>query len=98
MLHSLHRRLGLKTTPGIFFPSAAFILLFSAATIAFPQTMIDVFGAVSGWILTYLGWFYVLGTALCALFLVYVCVSRFGRIKLGPDDSEPQIPPWPGSA
>lgn len=90
MLHSLHRRLGLKTTPGIFFPAAAFILLFSAATIAFPQTMIDVFGTVSEWIMTYLGWLYVLGTALFAFFLIYVCVSRFGRIKLGPDDSEPQ--------
>lgn len=90
MLHSLHRRLGLKTTPGIFFPAAGFIILFSLITIAFPQPMIKVFGAVSNWIITYLGWFYVLGTVFFGVFLVYVCLSRFGRIKLGPDDSEPE--------
>ena len=90
MLIKLHNRLGLRTSPSIFFPAALFILGFAAITIIFPEAMISVFGEVSEWIMTYLGWFYILGTVLFGLFLIYVCATRFGRIKLGPDDAQPE--------
>lgn len=90
MLHKLHDRLGLRTSPTIFFPAAGFILIFAVLTVLFPEAMIGSFGKISDWIMTYLGWFYILGTVLFGLFLIYVCFSRFGRIKLGPDDATPE--------
>src|SRR5690606_1478911 len=47
------------------------------------------FGQVQAWIVHSAGWFYVLSVALFLLFVVYLAASEFGRIKLGPDHSEP---------
>src|SRR5690625_5545336 len=33
-----------------------------------------------------MGWFYVLGVTTFLVFLIYIALSRFRRIKLGPDD------------
>ncbi|MCM3510354.1 BCCT family transporter [Rothia sp. P100] len=89
MLNKIHDALGLRTSPSIFFGSAGFILLFTALMVVFPTAMSDGFGAISTFIITYLGWIYVLGNAIFFIFLIYIAMSRFGRIKLGPDDAEP---------
>ncbi|MFW0169242.1 BCCT family transporter [Rothia sp. P4278] len=89
MLTKLHNLLGLRTSPAIFFSSAFFIVLFTALMAAFPTTMSDGIGAVSGFIIKYLGWVYTLGIAIFFFFLVYMAMSRFGRIKIGDDDAEP---------
>lgn len=47
------------------------------------------FGAVQGWIVETAGWFYILAVATFLVFVVLLAVSGFGRIKLGPDHSEP---------
>ncbi len=90
VLTKLHDRLGLRTNPQIFFASVGFIILFTASFIAFPHVMQEVFGATSNFLIRYLGWFYVLGNAIFFIFLMYMAMSRFGRVKLGPDDSEPE--------
>lgn len=89
MLNKIHDALGLRTSPSIFFGSAGFILLFTALMVVFPTAMSDGFGTISTFIITYLGWIYVLGNAIFFIFLIYIAMSRFGRIKLGPDDAEP---------
>jgi len=54
------------------------------------------FAGVSGWILDNLGWFYVLGVTVFLVFLLYIAASRFGRVRLGPDDEGPEHsgPTW----
>lgn len=89
MLNKIHDALGLRTSPSIFFGSAGFILLFTALMVVFPTAMSEGFGTISAFIITYLGWIYVLGNAIFFIFLIYIAMSRFGRIKLGPDDAEP---------
>lgn len=89
MLNKIHDALGLRTSPSIFFGSAGFILLFTALMVVFPTAMSNGFGTISTFIITYLGWIYVLGNAIFFIFLIYIAMSRFGRIKLGPDDAEP---------
>lgn len=89
MLNKIHDALGLRTSPSIFFGSAGFILLFTALMVVFPTAMSEGFGTISTFIITYLGWIYVLGNAIFFIFLIYIAMSRFGRIKLGPDDAEP---------
>ncbi|MFW0184898.1 BCCT family transporter [Rothia sp. CCM 9418] len=70
--------------------SAAFIMLFTLAMVVFPKPMAEIFGVTASFIIKYLGWFYVLGNALFFIFLIYIACSRFGRVKLGPDDAEPE--------
>ena len=90
MLNKLHDRLGLRTNPVIFFSSALFIIVFTLLMMAFPTAMSDGIGIISDFIITYLGWVYTLGIAIFFFFLIYMAMSRFGRVKIGDDDAEPE--------
>lgn len=90
MLYKIHDKLGLRTSPSIFFISAGFVILFTVAMAIFPTPVGNAFGVMSDFIIKYLGWFYVLGVAIFAIFLLYMAASRFGRIKIGDDDAEPE--------
>jgi len=74
----------------VFFTSGALILgmvLFAAIA---PGIVQDVFSSVQAWIFTNASWFYMLTVAFILLSTVYVALSRYGDIKLGPDHSEPE--------
>ncbi|WGH82940.1 BCCT family transporter [Auritidibacter ignavus] len=90
MLTRLHDALRLKTSPVIFFSSAGIIILFVIATVTFTEPMGDAVEVASDWLLTNLGWFYILGVTVFLAFLVYIALGRFGRVKLGPDDAKPE--------
>lgn len=47
--------------------------------------------AVTGWISTNLGWFYILTATVAVAFVVYVAIGKTGTIRLGPDHSRPQF-------
>ena len=81
--------LGLRTGSVIFTGSAVVIVAFVALTLAFTEQVDAVFAAVTGWILENLGWFYILGVTVFLVFLVFIAASRFGRIRLGPEDEAP---------
>ncbi|MFP4127920.1 MAG: BCCT family transporter, partial [Desulfonatronovibrio sp.] len=49
----------------------------------------DVFGSIQNWIVQTAGWFYILAVATFLLFVVFLGLSRYGDIKLGPDHSSP---------
>lgn len=70
--------------------SAGFILAFTIVMASFPDTVGGMVGQMAQFIITYMGWFYVLGVALFFFFLIYMAVSRFGRIKIGDDDAVPE--------
>jgi len=44
-----------------------------------------------GWLETTFGWLFILVSASFLLFSGYLAVTRYGNIKLGPDDSEPEF-------
>ncbi|MEN5072825.1 BCCT family transporter [Isoptericola cucumis] len=88
-LDALARRLGLRTDPTIFFVSAVLMVLFLAMLLVFPEQIGGVFGDSREWIVTNLGWFFILGVTVWVLFLAYVALSRFGHLRLGDDDSRP---------
>ena len=90
MLNRLHDMLRLRTSAPIFFGAAAVITFFVLATVLFTDPMDAVVSVASEWLYTNLGWFYVLGVTFFLIFLLYLAVSRFGRVKLGPDDEEPE--------
>lgn len=90
MLQRLHDVLRLRTSPIVFFGSAAIVLGFVILTLLMPTGMGEFFGAGSGWIYDHLGWFYISGVTIFLIFLVYIAVGRFGRIKLGSDGDQPE--------
>ncbi|MGO1510968.1 MAG: BCCT family transporter [Actinomycetaceae bacterium] len=90
MLTRLHDMLRLRTSPVIFFGAAAILLGYVIVTIVFTGPLDRGVGAASDWLLTNLGWFYILGVTVFLIFLIFIAVGRFGRVKLGPDDEPPE--------
>jgi choline/glycine/proline betaine transport protein len=78
-----------KTSPPVFFGSAAVIFAVVAVGAAAPDVMDDLFSTLQGWIVDTFGWFYMLSVAVFLVFALGLAASGLGRIKLGPDDAEP---------
>ncbi len=67
--------------------SAAFCLWGVVALDSFSSVL----AAIVGWITTDLGWVYMLITTFFLFFVVYLAFSRYGKIKLGQPDDEPEF-------
>ena len=96
MLTRLHDALRLRTSPPIFFGAATVIIAFVLVTIIFTEPLDAAVTVASEWLYTNLGWFYILGLTLFLVFLIYIALGRFGRVKLGPDGEAPEHsgPAW----
>lgn len=90
MLTKLADALKLRTNPTIFFLSAALVLAFVVVTVAATSTMDRVFSVASAWVISNLGWLYILGVTSFLAFLIFLLAGRFGRVRLGRDDESPQ--------
>jgi glycine betaine transporter len=56
-----------------------------------PDRMGQVTGDTLTWLENSFGWLFVLTTAAFVVFSGYLALSRYGNVKLGPDDSEPEF-------
>lgn len=74
----------------VFIPSIFVITLLVVGTVANPRLAGDVFSSTLAFITNDFGWFYMLAVALFLIFIVTVAISPWGKIKLGPDHSEPE--------
>lgn len=90
MFESIERAFGLRTNPPVFFTSAAFILLFLLAGVIWPAQTADLFGTLAAGIARNLGWFYILAVTGIVGFTLWVGISRYGSLRLGPPDSRPE--------
>ncbi|WP_347330471.1 BCCT family transporter [Marinimicrobium locisalis] len=79
----------IKINPPVFYGAAILSLIFVLGTIIAPERASTLFGAVQSWVVHTAGWFYILAVALFLIFVVVLAFSSYGRIKLGPDHSEP---------
>ena len=69
--------------------SLIIVIAFSAWGIISPTS----FGAAAGGVFSFLtekfGWFYLISMFLFVVFLILLACSKFGKVRLGPDDSRP---------
>jgi len=78
--------------PRVFWGASGIIAALLLTTIAMPGSADHAFKAAQAWTIDTFGWFYI---AAVAVFLVVVLVLGFGpagKLKLGPDDAEPDFP------
>lgn len=90
------RRFRLQTDPLIFFTAAGFILIFVAGTLAFGEGARNLYANVSGTLMGHFSWLYIGGVSFIFVFLIGIFVSRYGNLKIGDDDDEPEYstPVW----
>ncbi|MFR9801955.1 BCCT family transporter [Pseudonocardia sp. RS010] len=88
-MEKLANRLGLRTNAHIFFWSAGLMVTFLVVLLTFQDPIGRAFGAGREWIVTNLGWFFILGVTSWLIFLVWLAVSKHGRLRLGKDSDRP---------
>ena len=67
--------------------AAAFVIIGAV----WPEQMGEETTEALTWVTGNFGWLFVLTSAGFVLFSAYLAISRYGNIKLGPDDSEPEF-------
>jgi choline/glycine/proline betaine transport protein len=75
--------------PTVFFPAAGIIIGFVILVVIFVDQFASAFASAQEFINTTLGWFYILAVTLFLVFVIFLALSPYGRIRLGPDDSRP---------
>lgn len=79
------------TNPPVFIISAVMVVVFLLAGWLFTDTVSSGATALQNFITQYFGWFYILGVSAFLVFVVGLLFTRYGRVKLGPDDSRPEF-------
>jgi glycine betaine transporter len=77
--------------PVVFYISAAITALFVAWGVLDTGSLSSAATSALGWLIDTFGWFFVLSTFGFLVFAVFLGLSRFGRIRLGADDEEPEF-------
>lgn len=82
----------LKTTlkKGIFVPSMVFILLVSSTSVLYPDVTEHLLNAIKNFIFVNLNWMYVWAVTAFVIFLIYLMFSKYGKIRLGDNESRPE--------
>ncbi|MEZ0495102.1 BCCT family transporter [Sphingomonas sp. IW22] len=81
-----------RLNPPVFWGASGVIVAMLAATLIRPGAADTMFKGAQNWAIDTFGWFYI---ASVAVFLVAVLILGFGpagKLKLGPDDAEPDFP------
>lgn len=90
MFDRLARGCGLSAVPQIFFIASGITVIFVSLAIPFKQEFANFFGALGHFTFAYFGWFYVLSVSSLLVFLLWIALSRHGRLRLGGDNDLPE--------
>ncbi|MCA6940338.1 choline transporter [Pectobacterium polaris] len=80
-----------RLNPVVFYTSAGLILTFSLMTMLFNQEANAWITHSLNWVSATFGWYYLLAATLYIVFVIFIASSRFGSIKLGPEQSKPEF-------
>ena len=75
----------------VLYVSATIVLLFVAFGMFLPEQMSKVVNAVFAFLTTDFGWLYLLSVTIFIVVAFGIAISRYGRIKLGQDDDQPEF-------
>lgn len=80
----------MKTNQSVFYISvgiAGAVILYGAL---FSESLVAASGTIMSWVSTYFGWLYIAFVFFLCLFLTWLAFSKYGKIKLGKDEEEPE--------
>ena len=83
MFKGLHSGMGIA--------SKAMVVVFVVFTALNVEFANGIYSAVRGWIESALNWYYVSALVIMLFVCVYLMTSRYGKIRLGDDDSRPEF-------
>ena len=78
-----------NVNPNVFLSTVIIIALFLTLVVLAPNAFDLLTKQLNQWITDSFSWFYVLSVAILLILLIYIAFSGMGKIKLGPDHSQP---------
>ena len=75
----------------VFISSAVVTVAVTLWCVVAPDHAFSTLESVVGWVSTWFGWYYIALTTAVLLFVIYLGISRFGKVKLGPEHSSPEF-------
>ncbi|MGE3935025.1 MAG: BCCT family transporter [Rhodospirillaceae bacterium] len=78
-----------RLSPPVFFPVVACTVAMLVLGTLWPDRAATLFADAQHWIVETFGWLYVVAVAVFLVFVVVIALGPAGRIRLGPDDAEP---------
>lgn len=78
------------TSKHVFYISLILVAIIAVWSVAFNENFTKVSNVLYGFFTNDFGWLYLLAMVLFLAFIVYIACSRFGKIRLGGDDSRPE--------
>lgn len=91
LLDEIPTPVGPRLNRTVFALSAFIIVGILTAAIIAPQSVHNIFDVAVDWTGRWFGWFYILLATAALVFLGILAVTRFGNIRLGPDNSTPEF-------
>ena len=79
------------TNPPVFLVSLAVILFVVVTGALFSETFGTVAQGILNFSYRYFGWFLILAVSIFLIFIVALSFTRYGLVKLGPDDARPEF-------
>ncbi|EJW09355.1 High-affinity choline uptake protein BetT [Rhodovulum sp. PH10] len=80
----------IQVVPPVFYVSAALIIGFVLLGAVFTDATAQMFTLLQSEIVQDFGWFYIVAVAGFLIFVLFLMFSRYGDVRLGADDSEPE--------
>ncbi|HMB30295.1 MAG TPA: BCCT family transporter [Desulfohalobiaceae bacterium] len=77
--------------PWVFFGGATIIILGVVFSLALGSTAETIFGNIQSWIANATGWFFVLVMNVILIFCVILMLSKYGALRIGGPDAEPEF-------
>lgn len=81
----------LVANPSVFFISLILIVGLIVVGVMFPQQMDKSLGNVRFWTSNNFGWFFVITVNIILIFAIYLAFSKYGKIRLGGEEAEPEF-------
>lgn len=78
-------------SPAVFWPSLIVVAAFALFGIFAPDTAGAVLETIQAWIVSTFGWWYMLVIAAFIVFVLVICFSKYGKIKLGGPHDKPEF-------
>ena len=78
------------TSKHVFYISLILVAIIAVWSVAFNENFTKVSNVLYGFFTNDFGWLYLLAMILFLAFIIYIACSRFGKIRLGGDDSRPE--------
>ncbi|MGQ9426659.1 BCCT family transporter [Gilvimarinus sp. F26214L] len=90
------KKISNRMEPVVFLGAAAIVIAFCIYGGVFTESASTAFSGVQSWISETLGWYYVSATTFMLIFVVWLALSPFGKVRLGKKDERPEYRrlPW----